>query len=207
MAARRVAEENRQLRGLLNRHGINDDYITSYLHSGTVAQPDPIPVSHYATGNPGETVQSLQHTIAPRRPTAVDTNVPYPVPQEGSREASIASVSTSSSSVWEPTQPMQPNYGRGLSANVPQQMGRQPMFPQTAPHPFPQVSTISITPRTEEYRPQPNPYGAMMEEHRHTSSPFPVVSLSTDVHSNMAYNPSLNPFHTQTGPDPGPPGC
>ena len=208
MAARRVAEENRQLRGLLNRHGISDDYIASYLHSGTIAQPDPISVSHYASANPGETVQALQHIIAPRRPVHVDTNIPYPIPpQQGSREASIASVSTSSSSVWEPTQPMQPTYARGLPANVPQPMGRQPMFAQAAPHHFPQVNTISMIPRTEEYR-ATHPFGAMAEDPRHhTATPFPVVTLSTDVNSHMAYNPSMNPFHTPPGQDPGPPGC
>jgi hypothetical protein len=102
---------------------------------------------------------------------------------------------------------MQPTYARGLPANVSLPMGRQPMYSQAPPHHFPQVNTISIIPRTEEYR-ATHPFATMAEDPRHhAATPFPVVTLSTDVNSNMAYHPSMNPFHTQTGQDPGPPGC
>ncbi|KAI8710507.1 hypothetical protein NCS52_01567800 [Fusarium sp. LHS14.1] len=107
--ARRVAEENGQLRGLLNRHGITDEYISSYLHTGgAAAQTDPTPIPHFPSSNPSDAVQSLQHVLAPRRPAPLDPGVSYVVPPQESRETSIASVSTSSSSLWEPGQAIQP---------------------------------------------------------------------------------------------------
>ncbi|UZP45769.1 hypothetical protein NXS19_013581 [Fusarium pseudograminearum] len=107
-AARRVAEENRQLRGLLNRHGIGDDYISNYLNSGTATQADPTTMSSFASNTPSESVQSLQQVIAPRRPATLETGVSYVIPPQDSREPSIASGSTSSSSLWEPGQSIQP---------------------------------------------------------------------------------------------------
>lgn len=204
LAARRVAEENRQLRGLLNRHGFSDDYITSYLHSGTVAQPDPISVSHFTTGNPGETVQSLQHIIAPRRPAPLDPNVTYAVNPQDSREASIASVSTSSSSIWEPTQQMSSAYGRHMPTNVPQPMARQPMSSQITPQPYsPQVFAGSATPRTETYH-STQSLGPMLDDPRQQA--YPVVTIPNDGNSTMTYTTSMNPFHHPAGPGSGPSG-
>ncbi|KAI8648147.1 hypothetical protein NCS56_01546900 [Fusarium sp. Ph1] len=102
-AARRVAEENRQLRGLLNRHGITDDYISSYLHTGgAAAQSDPTPIPHFPSSNPSDAVQSLQHVITPRRPAPLDPGVSYIVPPQESNEISTASASTTNISPWEP---------------------------------------------------------------------------------------------------------
>jgi len=203
LAARRVAEENRQLRGLLNRHGFSDDYIGSYLHPGNVAQPDPISVSHFTAGNPGETVQSLQHIIAPRRPVPLDPNVSYSVNPPDSREASIASVSTSSSSIWEPTQTITSAYGRSIPSNLPQPMSRQSMSSQMTPQPYStQVFTGASTPRTEAYHPQQS-MGSMLDDPRHQA--YPVVTIPSDG-SSMPYNMSINPFHHQPGPDNGPSG-
>jgi hypothetical protein len=98
-----VAEENRQLRGLLNRHGITEDEIYRYLHtSGAAAQTDPTPIPHVTSSNPSDAVQSLQHVIAPWRPTTLDPGDSCVVPPQESREISIASALKSSSSLWEP---------------------------------------------------------------------------------------------------------
>ncbi|KAM5348374.1 hypothetical protein ACJ41O_008198 [Fusarium nematophilum] len=206
-AARRVAEENRQLRGLLNRHGISDDYISSYLHSGAPAQTDPTPMPHFTPGNPSETVQSLQHVIAPRRPAPLDPGVSYVVPPQESREASIASVSTSSSSLWEPGQPIQPGpaYGRPLPSNVPTPVGRQSISSQMHPQQqyASQVFPGTQVPRTEPYHPVAAP-GPLLEDPRRQSY---SVAPMPDASSTLGYNIPMNPFHNPVGgPDAGPPG-
>ncbi|KAF4976610.1 hypothetical protein FZEAL_6749 [Fusarium zealandicum] len=197
-AARRVAEENRQLRGLLNRHGISDDYISSYLHSGAPAQADPTPVPHFNSGNPGETVQSLQHAIAPRRPVHLDPSVSYVVPPQESREPSIASVSTSSSSLWEQSGPA---YGRPLPSNVSTPIGRQSMPSQMHPQQYaPQVFPGTQVPRTEAYH-TVGTAGSLLEDPRRHS--YSVAPMPGDASSAMAYNIPMNPFNNSIGPDAG----
>ena len=53
------------------------------------------------TGLPGPAVQALQQLLVPRRPNSMEPNVPFPLPSQTSRETSIASASTSTSSLWE----------------------------------------------------------------------------------------------------------
>ncbi|KAF5667894.1 hypothetical protein FHETE_5519 [Fusarium heterosporum] len=204
-AARRVAEENRQLRGLLNRHGIGDEYISSYLNSTTAAQTDPAAISHFASNIPSDNVQSLQQAIAPRRPTALENSVSYAVPPQESREPSIASGSTSSSSIWEAGQAIQPGsaYARPLPSNVPTPVPRQSitssMHPQYTSHMFPdhQVS------RTEGYHTIATPGPLMEDPRRHSYSVAPVPG---DVSSSMGYSVPMNSFHSPIGQGGGPPG-
>lgn len=156
-------------------------------------------VSHFATGNPGETVQSLQHIIAPRRPAPLDPGVAYSVNPQDSREASIASVSTSGSSIWEPA-PIQPAYARHLPTNLPQPMGRHSISSQipTQQH-NPQVFAGTSTPRSEAYHATP-----MLDDPRQQT--YPVVTIPSDPSSTMTYNMSINPFHHPAGPETGPSG-
>ncbi|KAL2692003.1 hypothetical protein Neosp_002399 [[Neocosmospora] mangrovei] len=206
-AARRVAEENRQLRGLLNRHGITDDYISSYLHTGgAAAQTEPTPIPHFPSSNPSDAVQSLQHVIAPRRPAPLDPGVSYVVPPQESRETSIASVSTSSSSLWEPGQAIQPGpaYGRPLPSNVPTPIGRQSISSQMHPQQYAaQVFPGTHVPRTEGYHPVAAP-GSLLEDPRRHS--YSVAPMPTDASSTLGYAIPMNPFHSSVGPDPGPSG-
>ncbi|KAG9504212.1 hypothetical protein J7337_004179 [Fusarium musae] len=206
-AARRVAEENRQLRGLLNRHGISDDYISSYLNSGTASsQNDPAAISHFPPNTHSDSVQSLQQVIAPRRPTALDTGVSYGLPPQESREPSIASGSTSSSSMWESGQALQPPsaYTRPLPSNVPTPVPRQSMTPSMHPQhytsqmfPDPQVS------RTESYHAIATPGSLMDDPRRHSYS---VAPMPGDVSSTMGYSIPMTSFHNPVGQDGGPSG-
>ncbi|RSL67735.1 hypothetical protein CEP54_003143 [Fusarium duplospermum] len=206
-AARRVAEENRQLRGLLNRHGITDDYISSYLHTGgAAAQTEPTPIPHFTSSNPSDAVQSLQHVIAPRRPAPLDPGVSYVVPPQESRETSIASVSTSSSSLWEPGQGIQPGpaYGRPLPSNVPTPIGRQSISSQMHPQQYAaQVFPGTQVPRTETYHPVAAP-GPLLEDPRRHS--YSVAPMPGDASSTLGYSIPMNPFHSPVGPDTGPSG-
>lgn len=119
MAARSVAEENRQLRELLNRHGVSDDHIAHYLQSGTLDAEQSLP---FRAGDPGTAVQSLNQVMLPRRLAGLDQNMSLSMPGQSSRETSSASGSTTSSSVWEPSQPSTSSYGQqrhmGMSGAV-----------------------------------------------------------------------------------------
>ncbi|KAJ3454887.1 hypothetical protein MRS44_013487 [Fusarium solani] len=142
-AARRVAEENGQLRGLLNRHGITEDEIYRYLHtSGAAAQTDPTPIPHSPSRNPSEAVQSLQDVIAPRIPIPLDPGVPYVAPPQESREIPIASVSTSSSSPWGPEQA----YSHGP---VYDQTIHPPLTQPVSSHMHPQQQFFPVVPVTQ----------------------------------------------------------
>lgn len=129
-AARRVAEENRQLRKLLNCYGFGDGYIASYLHSRPTTQPDTALSSHYTAHHPAhnparipsDAVQSLQHAITPRKPVYSDLSVPYPAPTPKPRETPIASLTMSNLSVLE---------------RVPVSQGRLPPLPLSLPHETP----------------------------------------------------------------------
>ncbi|KAM4058263.1 hypothetical protein HRG_006707 [Hirsutella rhossiliensis] len=71
MAARRVAEENKQLQELLNRHGISDDQITRFLQSGTLPL-DSNQGQPFHADDPSAAVQSLQRLLMPRQLASLD---------------------------------------------------------------------------------------------------------------------------------------
>ncbi|KAF4587226.1 hypothetical protein GQ602_003919 [Ophiocordyceps camponoti-floridani] len=131
MAARRVAEENRQLRELLNRHGVDDNHIALFLQSGLVVSPDAGPVQTFRpTADPGSTAQALQHLLVPRPVTGLDPGLAAPsLPGRSSREPSSTSASTNSSSIWSPSQPSMSPYGH-------QQQHVNVVMGPSAPHPY-----------------------------------------------------------------------
>ncbi|KAJ3454351.1 hypothetical protein MRS44_018245 [Fusarium solani] len=73
-AARRVSEENHQLRCLLTWHGISDDGISSYLHSAAEAPSDPTSTLRF-TRSPDEAARSLQRDLALRTSAPLPTVV------------------------------------------------------------------------------------------------------------------------------------
>lgn len=77
LAARRVADENRRLRALLNRHGVGDDVIEGYLVGGGGGE-----------AAVGRAVERLEQLLVPRRPSCASLGVPL---KAGSREASVKS--------------------------------------------------------------------------------------------------------------------
>lgn len=78
LAARRVADENRRLRALLNRHGVSDDAIEGYLAGGDGGEAA-------AVGRP---VGRLDQLLLPRRPSCGSLGVPV---RAESSEASATS--------------------------------------------------------------------------------------------------------------------
>jgi hypothetical protein len=106
LAARKVADENRKLRRLLNDNGFTDDFLDSYLVSAAVAPPtDPNLPPQYRSGSTSQSVQSLETLLAPRRLSALEPNPPYsPVTGRSSRATSVASQSTAHS-LWDQVPP------------------------------------------------------------------------------------------------------
>lgn len=88
IAARRVSEENRKLRLLLNQSGIFDDMIEHHL--ATTASVDSI-------GGTGQAVATLEALLQPRKPTGPGGATFTAI----SRDTSIGSLSTTQSSVWD----------------------------------------------------------------------------------------------------------
>jgi hypothetical protein len=88
---------------------VGQDYIVHYLRqAGHLEHPElsPLAAAQLPTGiaGAGSSVQSLQHLLAPRRPASLDSSAPF-LPGQASRETSIASASTSASSLWDTTPP------------------------------------------------------------------------------------------------------
>lgn len=100
-----MAEENRQLRQLLNKHGFSDDYITRFLQAGVAGAPDMNRGQPYTTGDPGMAVHALQQAMVARRPASLDSNAPFSVTSQVLSDSSISSTpSVSSSAPWDALQ-------------------------------------------------------------------------------------------------------
>lgn len=162
MAARRVAEENRILKEILHKNGVTDEYIAhciqSAIHAGPEASPPTNAAFHPGGAQPAASMQSLQQVLAPRRPNSLDPSTPF-LPAQTSREASIASGSTTASSMWGDSTPsLPPGYGHHTPVNVP-----QATLPSSAGHGYPgQMYSTEATPRADSFsgaqnQPQPPP--------------------------------------------------
>jgi len=107
LAARRVADENKKLRMLLNQNGVSDDNIEAYLQS--TASPDTVMgLGFGGFGGAGSgAVQALEHLLTTRKSCCADGNTGAPGPiitnvEGGSRDSSSGSISTVQS-MWEPS--------------------------------------------------------------------------------------------------------
>ncbi|KAK3943856.1 hypothetical protein QBC46DRAFT_22445 [Diplogelasinospora grovesii] len=179
LAARKVAEENKKLRMLLNRHGINDDSIDAFLGSGIVAPPgDSNIASQYRTVNPGNAVQTLEQLLGPRRPTCLDPNAPFfPMPpgvgggggrmmDPGGRTSRETSVTSSISTVWDGLQPPANQHGRALSAGVMSQPPRlQPQQQQQYVPPTTAPGAVAVS-RPDLSLGMPQGLGSILEDPR-----------------------------------------
>lgn len=103
MAARRVADENKKLRGLLAQHGIGDDSVEAYLQSSPTT--DSVMQGQY--GSSSTAVQVLEQLLQARKPCCSEGNTGAPTNSgmgiAGSRDSS-ASQSTVQS-LWDPIHP------------------------------------------------------------------------------------------------------
>jgi len=102
MAARRVADENKKLRGLLAQHGVADDTIEGYLQSSPTSD-----MMGNQFGSSSGAVQILEQLLQTRKACCADGNTGAPsnsgMGGSGSRDSSV-SVSTIQS-IWDSTNP------------------------------------------------------------------------------------------------------
>ena len=106
MAARRVADENKHLKQLLHKYGVSDEYIAHYIQANAAPWTGREASQHnqamLAPGEVGSAARSLQQLMMPRRASHLDTGAQFAIAaQNSSREDSITSGSTTTSSVWE----------------------------------------------------------------------------------------------------------
>ena len=102
MAARRVADENKKLRGLLAQHGIGDYDVEEYLQSSPAT--DSVLQGQY--GSTTATVQVLEHLLQVRKPCCSDGNTEAPTNSRisaGSRHSSDSQNTVQSP--WDPSHP------------------------------------------------------------------------------------------------------
>ena len=103
VAARRVADENRKLRGLLAQHGIPDDHVEAYIQSSPTA--DSVISGQY--GNTSTAVQTLEQLLQARKPCCADGNTGAPtnsaIGVTGSRDSSTSQSTVHST--WKPIHP------------------------------------------------------------------------------------------------------
>jgi hypothetical protein len=107
LAARRVADENKKLRMLLNQNGVGDDNIKAYLQS--TASPDTVMGQGFGGfgGLGSGAVQALEHLLTTRKPCCADGNTGAPGPiitnvEGGGRDSSSGSIGTVQSK-WDPS--------------------------------------------------------------------------------------------------------
>ncbi|PHH92217.1 hypothetical protein CDD83_8417 [Cordyceps sp. RAO-2017] len=104
MAARRVDEENKQLRELLNQYGISDHDIADFLQSGTFMPLNSEQGHPFRADDPGAALQSLQQLPIPRPLASQDQGFSPSFPRQSNREPSTPGRSITASSAWEPSQ-------------------------------------------------------------------------------------------------------
>ncbi|KAM4061822.1 hypothetical protein HRG_013378 [Hirsutella rhossiliensis] len=145
IAARRVAEENKQLRELLNRHGFSDDHVAHFLQSGTFVPLDADQDHPSRAGDPGAAVQSLEQLLVPRRLANLDQDFSLSslyLPRQSCRDPSTTSGSTTRSSILESSQLTTSSYGyqhhMGMATAV---MGLGVQYKCPLITPFSRVST------------------------------------------------------------------
>ncbi|PHH69412.1 hypothetical protein CDD80_6751 [Ophiocordyceps camponoti-rufipedis] len=196
MAARRVAEENRQLRELLNRHGVADNHIALFLQSGLVVSPDAGPVQPFRpAADPGSSAQALQHLLVPRPVAGLDPALAAPsLPGQSSREPSSTSGSTNSSSIWSPSQPSMSSYGH-------QQQHVNVVMGPSAPHNAYQPPASSFAGAQRQDAIFTEPSSSMLTEAMATTQTGPMTSRPAP---EMHY--PLPPYPDPSGQHYGVPG-
>ncbi|OAA81389.1 hypothetical protein LEL_00934 [Akanthomyces lecanii RCEF 1005] len=177
VAARRVAEENRQLRQLLNEHGFSDEYISRFLQAGVAGAPDMSRGQTFATGEPGMAVHALQQAMVSRRPANLDSNIPFSVTSQVMSDSSISSTpSVSSSAPWDAIAAESPyGHNRGMQLQAaampsqpPQQqysaamfMGNQARGPEAYMDQSAQMGSLAPTPGMTQSMQQQQDRGQM----------------------------------------------
>ncbi|KAH8912363.1 hypothetical protein BR93DRAFT_963547 [Coniochaeta sp. PMI_546] len=201
--ARRVAEENKKLRTLLNRHGVPDESINEFLFSGTVVPPRHPPSDYLHPAAVSGNVQSLERLLEPRRPRCLEPSEPFSAPSDvggccskpadasatlKGRETSIAS----SCAVWEiPARP------EGLPSSVSRSGVRiQPVQYMAAP------GSETILSRTDAAMALKGLGSTKADPRSPTTSNMASASLTGVLHSQQPYDYNVHLYSNPSGYDP-----
>lgn len=184
-----MADENRQLRQLLHKHGFSDDYINRSLQASAAGVPDMNREPGYATGDGGMAVQALQQTMTSRRPAALESNVPFSVPGQVLSDSSISSTPSVSSSAppWGAL-PAESSYGhdQGMHLQTAGMAGQPPAQQQYSAALF-----MGNHPRAgpETYMPQPAQMGGL--------APAPAMTQPMQqTRGQIQYNNTINTYQS-----------
>ncbi|KAL6884229.1 hypothetical protein HDV57DRAFT_450438 [Trichoderma longibrachiatum] len=189
LAARRVAEENRQLRELLHKHGFQDEYVSSFLlqQAGTSSSTDP--------------VQALQQIITPRRPVALESGMPFAMQSQVTREMASGSLSAATAAPWDPQQVAMSPFAH------PHVAAQQPVVPP-AQHPYASPVFTEGPPaslRSSSFQ-QMNPSTSLLDDvSQHSGTTQPSVGENPAAMSYIHMNPYQNPSARDYPPGPPPP--
>lgn len=198
MAARRVADENKKLRILLNQHGVVDDSIDNFLAS------TPSPETMMSVGYGGmvagrgmpassASVQMLEHLLNTRKPCCADGNTGAPGPMGASAAAHTHSHSHSSGdrstigsmstvqSLWDQTYPhlRHKEVAQGHMGGPGQPPQRQFMSPPTTAS---RTGSVVSTGRGGSMG-QPSSHAQAQHQHQHQHQRNRVPSLAPSLSS------------------------
>lgn len=185
-----MAEENRQLRELLHKHGFQDEYIAQFLlqQSGSA---DPSSGHRFSAG---DHVQNLQNVITPRRPVSLDSGVPFSLPSQVTREMPTASLSAASAAPWDPQQVAMSSFGH-------------PQVVPPAPHPY-ASQAFTEGPTASLRQPSFQPLSAsssLLDDVSQHGGTTPAGGENTAAMSYLSINPYHNPTARDFPPQPPPP--
>ncbi|TAQ84066.1 hypothetical protein B7494_g7619 [Chlorociboria aeruginascens] len=108
LAARRVADENKKLRGLLAQQGVGDESVEAFLQSSSGNES----LGSNRYGSMSANVQILEHLLQARKVGSSDGSVSQPAMRNmGSRDSSVSAGTIHSS--WDPNHNSQTFNGRG----------------------------------------------------------------------------------------------
>ncbi|EGX92857.1 hypothetical protein CCM_04229 [Cordyceps militaris CM01] len=188
VAARRVAEENRQLRQLLNKHGFSDDYIGRFLQAGIAGGTDLSQGQAFATGEPGMAAHALQQAMMSRRPASLDANTNFSVASQVLSDSSISSTpSVSTSTPWD-TIPAESSYGHNPGLHL----QAAAITNQPSQQQYPGAVFIGNHPRGPEAYMNQSAQMASLASARSMAQPIQQQSGG-----QMQYDGSFNTYHEE----------
>ncbi|OAQ57943.2 hypothetical protein VFPPC_11837 [Pochonia chlamydosporia 170] len=101
-SARKVFDKNKQLRELLNKHGVTDAYILQYLQRPTVSTPESS-LDQMMQAGAGEVATQLQQQLMlPKQAAYLEKSILFEGPRQSNHSISV--ISTTHSPGWEPSQ-------------------------------------------------------------------------------------------------------
>jgi hypothetical protein len=230
MAARRVADENKKLRGLLAQHGVGDDTVEAYLQASPATESI-IPGQY---GHTSSAVQLLEQLLQVRKSCCADGNTGAPS-NSGTISRHSSDSQSTVQSLWDPSHPqrslqsarklgsthqyMTPSSGGSRASNAStghssnQSMGHyQRLTPVSMPRDSsPSTSNTGYNPHLYDLDTQlslTQPYNNPATAHQHLQSPN--LQQGSSVYTPVGRtNPNVNScvyatdmISTMTGGDP-----